>query len=85
MKKFLLDQTFGNVAQAFLFIAIMTSLRGGSFDEVVESVRQGLRRMVHARMGFWPAAAMISFTVIPPQQRVLFNNVVGMTWVSILW
>jgi len=65
-----------------VFIAVMASLKGASFDAVVEALKSGLRPMVEARMSFWPVAALISFTVIPPKHRVMYNNLLGMTWVS---
>jgi len=79
-KKWLIDQSIGNVVQAGVFIAIMASLNGASFETVVEALRSGLRPMVEARMAFWPVAALISFTAIPPKHRVMYNNLLGMTW-----
>jgi len=61
----------------------MASLSGSSFEQVIDAVRVGLKPMVEARLSFWPVAAVISFTIIPPAKRVLFNNLVGMTWVCL--
>jgi hypothetical protein len=41
--------------------------------------------MMRARMKFWPIAAFVSFALVSPARRVLFNNLVGMTWVSLSW
>jgi hypothetical protein len=60
----------------------MASLNGGTFDQVVETVRVTLKPMVEARLGFWPVASLVAFTIIPPKHRVMYNNLLGMTWVS---
>ena len=60
----------------------MTTLQGESPDEVWEAVSDGLMPMMIARLRFWPLAALISFTVVPPRKRMFFNNLVGVVWVS---
>ncbi|KAH8596750.1 hypothetical protein B0O99DRAFT_685744 [Bisporella sp. PMI_857] len=83
-KKYLLDQTIGNVLNSFMYIVIMASLQTRSADQVWEMTVRGMAPMMRARMKFWPIAAFVSFALVSPARRVLFNNLVGMTWGIIL-
>ena len=78
----MLDQSFGNVVQAFVYLAIMASLQSETTDQAWNTTMNALLPMTKARLRFWPIAALVSFTIVPPNKRVLFNNMVGMTWVS---
>lgn len=33
-----------------------------------------------AGWSLWPAVSLLSFTVIPPQQRIVFGSIVGLAW-----
>jgi len=81
-KKFALDQSFGNFVQAFVYLAIMTSLQSKTTEQAWNTTIEALLPMTKARLQFWPIAALVSFAIVPPSKRVLFNNLVGMTWVS---
>jgi len=81
-KKFALDQSFGNVVQAFVYLAIMASLQSETTEKAWNTTMNALVPMTKARLQFWPIAALVSFTIVPPSKRLLFNNLVGMTWVS---
>lgn len=37
-----------------------------------------------ANWKLWPAAQLVNFTLIPPEQRILFGNVVGICWTCII-
>jgi hypothetical protein len=37
-----------------------------------------------ANWKLWPAAQLVNFTVIPPEQRILFGNIVGVCWTCVI-
>jgi hypothetical protein len=37
-----------------------------------------------ANWKLWPAAQLVNFTLIPPEQRILFGNIVGVCWTCVI-
>jgi hypothetical protein len=37
-----------------------------------------------ANWKLWPAAQLINFTLIPEEQRILYNNVIGICWTCVI-
>jgi protein Mpv17 len=37
-----------------------------------------------ANWKLWPAAQLINFTLIPEEQRILYNNIIGICWTCVI-
>lgn len=78
--KFCLDQSFGAAANTVLFIAGIAILRGHSFESIQQDVIERFWPMIFAGQKLWPAVSVLSFTVVPFEQRTLFGSIVGLFW-----
>lgn len=78
--KFALDQTFGAAANTILFIAGIALLRGHSWESVQQQTAKEFWPMIFAGQKLWPLVSVLSFTVVPFEQRTLFGSTVGLFW-----
>ncbi|KAM3419133.1 hypothetical protein BST61_g5081 [Cercospora zeina] len=78
--KFTLDQTIGASVNTILFIAGIALLRGQSVQSIFDNVQTKFWPMTLAGQKLWPAVSILSFTVIPLEQRMLFGSVAGLIW-----
>ncbi|KAL1311233.1 hypothetical protein AAFC00_001423 [Neodothiora populina] len=78
--KFSLDQTFGAIVNTVFFIAGIGALRGESLAYIASNVKNDSIPLLLAGQKLWPAVSLISFTLIPVEQRTVFGGVVGVGW-----
>lgn len=63
-----------------MFIAGIALLRGQSLDSMLADVQQKFWPMTFTGQKLWPAVSILSFAVIPLEQRMLFGAVAGLFW-----
>jgi protein Mpv17 len=78
--KFLLDQSFGAVANTVMFILGIAMLRGQSWQYGWEEVKTGFWPLVFAGQKLWPLVSIISLTRVPVEQRMVFGSIIGVGW-----
>lgn len=59
-------------------------MEGLKHKERVEKMRKGVLPAWQLGCLVWPAANTVNFTVIPPTSRLLWANIVGLVWNSLL-
>ncbi|KAF1991577.1 hypothetical protein K402DRAFT_388976 [Aulographum hederae CBS 113979] len=78
--KFMLDQTVGALANTVMFIAGIGMLKGHNGSQIFGAIQNDFVPIWLAGCKLWPAVSVLSFTVIPADQRILFGNIVGVAW-----
>eukprot|EP00879_Flechtneria_rotunda_P033957 GHRR01037890.1.p1 GENE.GHRR01037890.1~~GHRR01037890.1.p1 ORF type:complete len:236 (-),score=67.79 GHRR01037890.1:42-683(-) len=81
--KVCLDQLVQTPFGMALFFSLMKVLEGHP-QAVQQELKAKLMPGLLANWKLWPAAQLINFMVIPPEQRILFGNVVGICWIVII-
>ncbi|CAM9503154.1 unnamed protein product, partial [Hapterophycus canaliculatus] len=82
--KIMMDQSGYFVSKCTMYIALVSLLRGDSFGEAKETVRERLKGVVTTGWRFWPFVHIFTYFLIPPRHRVLWVNCVDLLWSSIL-
>ncbi|KAF2083655.1 hypothetical protein K490DRAFT_51116 [Saccharata proteae CBS 121410] len=78
--KFLLDQTVGAAVNTVAFLAGMEALRGGDWESCRAAVVDNYSDLATAGLKLWPLVSLISFSVVPVNQRIVFGSLVGVAW-----
>jgi protein Mpv17 len=78
--KLLLDQTLSASFFTAIYLAFMKGIAGQPYDVVVEGVRSEFWPLLVASWKVWPLVALLCFTIIPVERRVLFASAVGFGW-----
>lgn len=78
--KFLLDQSIGAAVNTVLFIMGISMLRGQSWQSCVEETKTGFWPLVFAGQKLWPLVSIISLTLVPVEQRMVFGGTIGVGW-----
>ncbi|KAI9722576.1 MAG: hypothetical protein M1828_004573 [Chrysothrix sp. TS-e1954] len=78
--KFGLDQTFGALVNTVIFLSYMAAVNGADMQGVKQAVLERTWPLMSAGYKFWPLISLLSFTVVPVQQRLLFGGMVGVVW-----
>lgn len=78
--KFLLDQTVAAAFNTITFIMGMAMLRGQSWQHGWEETKTGFWPLLTAGQKLWPLVSIISLTLIPVEQRMVFGGIVGVGW-----
>lgn len=76
LSKTALDQLVMAPAGIALFFTAMGLLEGQGVQQSLDGMRAKLRPTLLANYALWPAANMVNFAFVPPQQRILYCNVV---------
>lgn len=79
-----LDQAFMAPAGLALFYLTISLMEGKRVSQAVDIVREKFVPTMLANYMLWPAANFINFRFIPPEQRILYVNVIYVGWVSFL-
>ncbi|GAQ78838.1 Mpv17-like protein [Klebsormidium nitens] len=66
------------------FFTYMGKLEGKTWQECKVKLEQGFLPTYTSGCVFWPVANMFNFTMVPPTERVLYSNIVGLVWNSYL-
>jgi hypothetical protein len=84
IKKLVFDQVFCAPFINFVIITYSKMYDGETFQNVIDFLKKEFTQILLANYYLWPAAQALNFKVIPINLRVLFNNMVGLLWVTIL-
>ncbi|OJD25244.1 hypothetical protein ACJ73_03390 [Blastomyces percursus] len=80
ISKILMDQTVGAAWSTALFIVTISALNGQDARAIQESLLRDFVPIIIAGLKLWPMVSVISFTMVPPDKRVLTGNLFGMIW-----
>ncbi len=83
LTKMAMDQLFMSPLSTALFFAVMRCWEGHSND-ALEYTRHKMVPTMKANYVLWPMAHIINFAFVPPAQRILYCNAVGVVWTVIL-
>jgi hypothetical protein len=82
LAKMCLDQTLMAPLGIALFFASVGLMEGQAPAAAVAGMREKLKPTLLANWTIWPAANFINFAFIPAEQRILYVNVVYVSWVG---
>lgn len=75
------DQLIWAPTMTVVFLTFLTTLEGR--PETIATVLQTkLLPILAANFTLWPMAHLVNFKFVPPEQRILFNNVVAIVWTT---
>ncbi|KLJ05535.1 hypothetical protein EMPG_10980 [Blastomyces silverae] len=80
ISKILIDQTIGAAWSTALFIVTLSALNGQDASAIQQSLFRDFIPIIIAGLKLWPMVSVISFTMVPPEKRVLTGNLFGMIW-----
>ena len=83
LTKTAIDQLIWAPAMTVVFLAFLTTLEGRP-EAIMSVVQSKLVPIYIANLGIWPLWHLINFRYIPPEQRILFNNLVAILWTTYL-
>jgi hypothetical protein len=66
-----------------VFLAVITTLEGRP-EAALGVIQAKLFSVMLANFSVWPLAHLFNFRFVPPEQRILFNNVVAIAWTTYL-
>lgn len=75
--KFLVDQVISGTINTYIFIAAFAFFRGQNISQACIEEFWPMRK---AALKVWPLVSLLSYTVIPPEKRILFANTIGVLW-----
>ncbi|PGH11767.1 hypothetical protein AJ79_04668 [Helicocarpus griseus UAMH5409] len=78
--KILVDQTIGASWGSALFIVTISALQGQDAAAIKQSLAKDFFSIMIAGLKLWPMVSVISFTMVPPEKRVLTGSLFGMLW-----
>ncbi|KKZ66574.1 hypothetical protein EMCG_07688 [[Emmonsia] crescens] len=78
--KILIDQTIGAAWSSALFIVTISALNGQDATAIQQSLIKDFVPIIIAGLKLWPMVSVISFTMVPPEKRVLTGSLFGMIW-----
>ncbi|GIL81358.1 hypothetical protein Vretifemale_10432 [Volvox reticuliferus] len=81
--KMAMDQLLMSPPSTALFFLVMRCWEGHP-DDAIMHMRDKLWPTMRANYMLWPLAHMINFAFVPPAQRILYCNVLGVVWTVIL-
>ncbi|KAI8104481.1 hypothetical protein M9434_003036 [Picochlorum sp. BPE23] len=77
------DQLVWAPIMTCVFLAFLTTLEGHP-ESIMEVIQRKLAPIFLANLTVWPVAHLINFRFVPPEQRILFNNIVAIAWTTYL-
>ena len=83
-KKIFMDQTVYLATKCSVYIMLVGMLAGRSFNDCFDDVKSRIWTIMSRAWRFWPFVHCITYSVIPPAQRILWVNCVDIVWSSIL-
>jgi len=69
------------VSLMFMYLGL---LEGRGVEGSWQRLQQSLPKTLVTGTMFWPAANVVNFMMVPPTQRVLFANAMGVVWNTVL-
>jgi protein Mpv17 len=61
-------------------LVIMSWLKGAPNREIQQKVRTEFWPLLKASYSVWPIVSLLSFTVVPAENRILFGSAIGLLW-----
>ncbi|KXZ53269.1 hypothetical protein GPECTOR_7g1163 [Gonium pectorale] len=83
LTKMLLDQVLFAPFGLAVFFIVIKCLEGRPKD-IPTAIRTSYIRALLGGYLLWPAAGLLNFALLPPEYRLLFNNVVNILWTCFL-
>ncbi|GLI61039.1 hypothetical protein VaNZ11_003191 [Volvox africanus] len=83
LTKMAMDQLLMSPPSTALFFLVMRCWEGHT-DDAMMHMRHKLWPTMRANYMLWPLAHVINFAFVPPAQRILYCNVLGVVWTVIL-
>ncbi|OAP57069.1 hypothetical protein AYL99_09182 [Fonsecaea erecta] len=80
LRKFLFDQTLGAFVNTVAFVAAMAAFKGKSAKAVQREVERDVIPLMISSWKLWPFVALLNFTLVPVNRRVIVASVVGLFW-----
>lgn len=80
IKSVIYDQTVNSVIFLIVFFGYMDYMNGIDFKTSLKNTLIKLPPTLIANWKLWPAAQLVNFSIVPPDYRVLFSNMVGIIW-----
>ncbi|EXJ72127.1 uncharacterized protein A1O5_04631 [Cladophialophora psammophila CBS 110553] len=80
LRKFLFDQTLGAFVNTVAFVAAMAAFKGKSAKAVQREVERDVIPLMISSWKLWPIVALMNFTLVPVNKRVIVASVVGLFW-----
>jgi len=84
LQKIFMDQTLYLTIKCSIYIALVGLLAGEDWKDVKTNVQDRIGGVCTKAWKFWPLVHCITYSVIPPQHRVLWVNSVDLVWNAIL-
>lgn len=84
LTKLFLDQGLMAPLGIILFFYTLSRLENNSHDVAAATTKEKFKPTVLANYCLWPLANYINFALVPPQQRILYINVIYVFWVTFL-
>ncbi|KAL8723408.1 MAG: hypothetical protein Q9181_007288 [Wetmoreana brouardii] len=81
LMKVMIDQTIGSVVNVALYLAGVSALQGVPLAECLQVVKEQTWPLMIAGYKLWPLVSLLSFTVVPVEQRTVVGSLVGLGWV----
>lgn len=82
--KVALDQFIASPAFIALFFSTTTLLNGGSLNDAKQKVKQNWWNTLKTAWALWIPVQSLNMALVPPNQRLLFVNVVSIFWNTFL-
>eukprot|EP01100_Stratorugosa_tubuloviscum_P014742 TRINITY_DN803_c0_g6_i1.p1 TRINITY_DN803_c0_g6~~TRINITY_DN803_c0_g6_i1.p1 ORF type:complete len:220 (-),score=80.09 TRINITY_DN803_c0_g6_i1:28-687(-) len=75
-----IDQTIGAPIFVFCFLSLSSLLAGKNIKETEERLKLLLWPTLKMNWTVWPFVQLFNFTLLKPEQRILFVNIIGVGW-----
>ncbi|KAK9897341.1 hypothetical protein P389DRAFT_55911 [Cystobasidium minutum MCA 4210] len=75
--KFLADQIVGGTVNGIAFIAFFAFIDG---RDIASAIKNEFWPMRVASFKLWPAVSLLNYTIVPPEHRINFANLIGIGW-----
>lgn len=82
--KIVLDQTITIATWNALYYLILGAMTKKPFDESIDLIKKSAWPLMVNGWKLWPAAHILTYTVIPTEHRLLYVDVIEIIWVVIL-
>jgi protein Mpv17 len=80
LRKFLFDQTLGAFVNTMAFVAAMAAFKGRGAQYVQREVEKDVIPLMINSWKVWPFVALMNFTFVPVNRRVIVGAIVGLFW-----
>ncbi|KAK5061360.1 hypothetical protein LTR84_007902 [Exophiala bonariae] len=79
-RKLLFDQTLSAFVNTVAFVAAMAAFKGKGLRGIQREVERDVVPLMINSWKLWPVVAIINFTLVPVERRIILNSVIGLFW-----